>query len=234
MIAFWNSLLETAAGWSTAAIVIRLVFALLVGIVIGVDREMKNRGAGIKTHVLVCIGSAVVMLMAEYISFQFPEAKADMNRYGAAVISGIGFLGVGTILVTGKMQVRGLTTAAGLWASACVGLAAGIGFIKGTVIALIFIVFTLKVLDVVDQYIHKYARDFEVYIEFTDSKSIRLFIDEMHAKGIRIKSFELTQSEIRQGGPAALVRVLVDTVKERPEFIESLNKLEYVSYAEEL
>ena len=78
----WSWLVETARGWSTSAIWIRLLFSLIVGLIIGIDRGLKKRGAGIKTHALVCMGSALVMLTSEYISMQFPEMKADMARMG--------------------------------------------------------------------------------------------------------------------------------------------------------
>ena len=158
----WKEMLEIAQGWSLEALIIRMFWAMLVGTLIGIDREMKNRSAGIKTHVLVCIGAALVMMTSQYIQVAFPEVKADLNRIGAQVISGVGFLGVGTIIVTGKNQVRGLTTAAGLWACACCGLAVGIGFIEGTVIALIFIMFTLKVLNLLDVRIHKNAKILDI------------------------------------------------------------------------
>ena len=85
------------------------------------------------------------MMTSEYMTHAF-DAKLDMARLGAQVISGIGFLGVGTILVTGKNQIRGLTTAAGLWTCACVGLAIGIGFAEGAIYTLVLMMITLKVL----------------------------------------------------------------------------------------
>ncbi|SEU08285.1 MgtC/SapB family protein [Enterocloster clostridioformis] len=126
-------------GWSSLAIVGRLALAILTGTVIGIDRGLKRRGAGIKTHSLVCLGSTLVMLTSEYMAMNFDQ-KADLARLGAQVISGVGFLGVGTILVTEKQRIKGLTTAAGLWTCACVGLAIGIGFVEGAIYSLIFMI----------------------------------------------------------------------------------------------
>ena len=89
---------------------LRLIFSMLVGLILGIDRAMKRRGAGVKTHVLVCLGSALVMLTSEYLMRTFPDAKADLTRMGAQVISGVGFLGVGTIMITGRNQVRQLAS----------------------------------------------------------------------------------------------------------------------------
>lgn len=140
----WNWFVETTAGWSTLGVVFRLLSALIVGLTVGIDREMKRRGAGIKTHVLVCLGAALVMITSQYLMENF-DGSTDISRMGAQVISGVGFLGVGTIIVTGRNQVRGLTTAASLWVCACVGLAAGAGYIVGVLITLALLIFTLRI-----------------------------------------------------------------------------------------
>ena len=230
----WKEMLEIAQGWSLEALIIRMFWAMLVGTLIGIDREMKNRSAGIKTHVLVCIGAALVMMTSQYIQVAFPEVKADLNRIGAQVISGVGFLGVGTIIVTGKNQVRGLTTAAGLWACACCGLAVGIGFIDGTVIALIFIMFTLKVLNLLDVRIHKNAKILDIYLEFENNKAVRQFTEDMHGLEVKISGFELAKSQIKGEGPSAIISLTVDDRKLRPVMLDTLRAMEYIRYAEEL
>ena len=118
--------------------VLRLALAMLLGGCIGLERERKRRPAGFRTYMLVCLGAALTVLLSlyEYTLITGPWSalaaelgmKTDVSRFGAQVINGIGFLGAGTILVTGRQQVKGLTTAAGLWASACTGLAVGAGF----------------------------------------------------------------------------------------------------------
>ena len=230
----WKEMLGIAQGWSLEALIIRMFWAMLVGTLIGIDREMKNRSAGIKTHVLVCIGAALVMMTSQYIQVAFPEVKADLNRIGAQVISGVGFLGVGTIIVTGKNQVRGLTTAAGLWACACCGLAVGIGFIEGTVIALIFIMFTLKVLNLLDVRIHKNAKILDIYLEFENNKAVRQFTEDMHGLEVKISGFELAKSQIKGEGPSAIISLSVDDRKLRPVMLDTLRAMEYIRYVEEL
>ena len=230
----WSWLVETARGWSTSAIWIRLLFSLIVGIIIGIDRGLKKRGAGIKTHALVCMGSALVMLTSEYISMQFPEMKADMARMGAQVISGVGFLGVGTIMVTGRNQVRGLTTAAGLWACACVGLAAGIGFIDGAAYALILIILTLKIMNRIDGIVHDHAKVFDFYIEFNTNKCVAQFVAEMRTKDMKIVTFDLTKSKIKGDGPSATMTVEVKDKKLKTTLLNDIQSMEYVRFAEEL
>ena len=115
------------AEWNIQNLCIRVFVSMILGGVIGLDRGMKHRGAGTKTNTVVCLGATLVMLTEQYIQISFP-GLANMNRMAAQVISGVGFIGVGTIIVS-RHRVRGLTTAATLWASACVGLAVGIGFV---------------------------------------------------------------------------------------------------------
>jgi putative Mg2+ transporter-C (MgtC) family protein len=127
-------------------IILRLFLAVVLGGLIGMEREEKHRPAGFRTHILVCVSSAVVMLTSEYISNVYRGlTNADPARLGAQVISGIGFLGAGTIIRQGS-NVKGLTTAASLWAVACIGLALGIGFYEGAIVGALLIIFTLMVL----------------------------------------------------------------------------------------
>lgn len=117
---------------TVAGMWIRILAAVFFRGILGIERGMKNRPAGLRTYMLVCIDSCVVMLVNQYV-YQVCQTGnpvrmgANPVRMGAQVISGIGFLGAGTIVVTPHNQIRGLTTAAGLWAVACVGLALGLG-----------------------------------------------------------------------------------------------------------
>ena len=208
-MAVWKWIVGTAATWTLAGIWIRLLFSLAVGMFIGIDRGLKRRGAGIKTHVLVCLGATLVMLTSEYMFRTFPDAKADMARLGAQVISGVGFLGVGTIMVTGRNQVRGLTTAACLWISACEGLAAGIGFVEGAAYGLVLIALTLKLLTKVDAMIHNHAKVFDFYLEFNTSSGVGTFMDTMRTKDIRIVSFDIAKSRLKGEGPSATMSIEV-------------------------
>ncbi|AGC68644.1 MgtC/SapB transporter family protein [Thermoclostridium stercorarium subsp. stercorarium DSM 8532] len=127
-------------------ILLRLLTAALLGGIVGLERENKKRAAGLRTHVLVCLGSSLVMVLSEYLFNKYRGlTNVDPARLGAQVISGIGFLGAGTIIKQG-ISVRGLTTAASLWAVACIGLAAGSGFYTAAVIAAAIVFITLKLL----------------------------------------------------------------------------------------
>ena len=124
-------------------LVYRLVLAALLGGLIGFERETHGRAAGLRTHILVCIGSALIMLISFYCSFASGGTIAcDPTRIAAGVITGLGFLGGGTILRF-KASVRGLTTAASLWTAGAIGLAIGAGFYKAAYAATILVLITL-------------------------------------------------------------------------------------------
>ncbi len=122
-------------------ILLRLAAAVILGGLVGIERAGSNHDAGLRTHILVCLGAAGIMVMSEGMHITY---GGDVGRIGAQVVSGIGFLGAGCILVNGN-RIKGLTTAAGLWTTACVGLAVGMGyyFVSATMVALILLVMLL-------------------------------------------------------------------------------------------
>ena len=130
------------------AILARLTLAVVCGGLIGAEREIKRRPAGFRTHILICLGSAITTLTSQYLLFQ--HLYNDIARLGAQVISGIGFVGAGTIIVTRDKRVKGLTTAAGLWAVSIIGTAIGAGFYTGGTVCYAFILLAMNVLRLVD------------------------------------------------------------------------------------
>ncbi len=122
---------------------LKLGLAVLLSGIIGFEREHSHRPAGFRTHILVAVGSALIMMSAVYAAKEYDMARIDITRMSASVVSGIGFLGAGTILREG-FTVKGLTTAASLWAVSCVGTAVGIGFYEGAIVATVVIYITLN------------------------------------------------------------------------------------------
>ena len=144
---------------SDQEIVIRLLMAVLLGGLIGLEREAAGRAAGLRTHVLVCLGSALIMMTSIHI-FEIYRGLADVDpsRIAAQVVSGIGFLGAGTIIRYGH-NVKGLTTAASLWVIAAVGLAVGSGFMKAAVFTTFLVLLGLIVFGKI---VHRFFPDLEV------------------------------------------------------------------------
>ena len=156
-----------------SAIVLRIFLAILLGGVIGMERGMKNRPAGLRTYMLVCLGACMVMLTNQYVYQVY--GIGDPVRMGAQVISGIGFLGVGTIIVTSRNQIKGLTTAAGLWASACIGLSLGIGLYEAAIIGAVCIFLILTLLNEMDFKMRRNTKQLDTYIELKENVPLRSF-----------------------------------------------------------
>ncbi|MEW6097371.1 MAG: MgtC/SapB family protein [bacterium] len=132
-------------------IILRPLLAVIMGGVIGAERQLHRKAAGFRTHILVCVGSTLMMLVAIFIYYSFKEeTNIDPGRIVGHVISGIGFLGAGTIIVS-RGSIRGLTTAATLWATAAVGLAIGCGFYLGALVTTIIIILSLICLETFEE-----------------------------------------------------------------------------------
>lgn len=215
------------------SITIRLLLALFAGTMIGVDRGMKRRGAGIKTHALVCLGSALAMMTGQYVLVYFGGAH-DVARLGAQVISGVGFLGVGTIIVTGRNQVRGLTTAAGLWACACIGLALGIGFYEGAMIMLVLVYVTFVGLAKLDRYVYTHSRVLELYIEVESAKSVVELMKQLRKMDLRIAGFETMETKIKGDYLSVMTSIELPGPHMHDTTIRAIREINGVVFVEEL
>lgn len=189
----WNEFLELIEDLNAVSISLRCLLAILIGGLIGINRERKHRPAGFRTHMLVCLGAAVVMMISQYVLTR--GWSTDITRMGAQVISGIGFLGAGTIIITGRYQVRGLTTAAGLWASACLGLAIGIGFYLGALIGFAFIILVVSLLNGLGDKLKKSSNYIQLYVEFATHETLGIFLHFLKEKEIEIDELEVGKSK---------------------------------------
>ena len=166
---------------------IRLSLALALGGAIGIEREYRAKEAGFRTHFLVALGSALFCVVSQY-GFGF-ELK-DSSRVAAQVVSGIGFLGAGTIIFQ-KNVVRGLTTAAGLWVTAAIGLACGTGMYMAAILTTAIVLMGLEVLN----YLIPQLGTSTIELSFTapSRESVKLFIKEVKQKGMEVHSYELKE-----------------------------------------
>ncbi len=183
--------------YNTVSVLLRLVFAVICGGLIGIERGRKRRPAGFRTHMLVCLGAAMTMLISQHLWQS--GYSTDLGRLGAQVVNGIGFLGAGTILVTGRHQIKGLTTAAGLWASACIGLAIGAGFYIGAVFAFCFVLLTITLFSRLEARLISSARNMNMYVEYADSDTLGRVIDNIKKLNVKIYDVEITKNRAADG-----------------------------------
>lgn len=215
-------LLADFSEWTIQNLIIRVVVSMVLGGVIGLDRGMKHRGAGTKTITVVCLASTLVMLTEQYIQINFP-GLANMNRLAAQVISGVGFIGVGTIIIS-KHRVRGLTTAATLWASACVGLAVGIGFIEGGVLITAVMLISLHVLPFVEKFATRHSRYCNVFLDLEKSQDLHVVIQDLKEAGITIDSMDMSENRGAEGDISVHLVLYVKKAMVRTEIYDILTK----------
>ena len=211
----------------------RLLLALICGGVLGIERGRKNRPAGFRTYMLVCVGAALVMITNEYIYNRY--GTGDPTRLGSQVISGIGFLGAGTIIVTVRNRVKGLTTAAGLWGAACMGLAIGAGYYTAAIISCVMIYFVMAMLYRLDVRVMASARAINLYVEFASVRDIGEFIQYVKERDMKITDLELIQSDsVNESAAAILVTIRLMKKAEHAEIIHLLSSAGGVRYMEEV
>ncbi len=206
--------------WS---VLLRVCLALLLGSIIGAERAMKSHAAGLRTYILVSLGACVAMLTNEFL-----RGNADESRIGAAVITGIGFIGAGSIITTTRNQVRGLTTAAALWTCACTGLAYGAGFYTLGIIATIATIIAVMVMPKVEGKMQADSRIFDLYIELYSRPDLKKLLDILRENNIQIKSI-VYDSAYANTGLSVYSLTLYSYGKDKKNYLKKKDVLDMIS-----
>ncbi len=216
------------------SIFVRLIAAMICGGVIGLERERKRRPAGFRTHILICLGAAMTTLTSQFLVLEL-GLYTDMARLGAQVIAGIGFIGAGTIIITKRRQVKGLTTAAGLWAAAIVGLCCGAGFLEGAILATTIILIAELLFARLEYFIISNSRTFNLYVEYSDSSALGRVVDTIKKTGAYIVDMEITRSS-REGqkNSCSVFSIRTSRKIKQKQLVLMVAKLEGVLDVEEL
>ena len=215
------------------AILLRIVVAVICGGAIGLERGLKNRPAGMRTYMLVCVGSCLIMLTNQYL-FQVTQA-GDPMRLGAQVVSGIGFLGAGTIVVTRYNRIKGLTTAAGLWSAAGVGLALGVGFYEAAIIAGLAIFVVMTLLHRWDDNMHSKTRAVEIYVELEQGTTVGYFIRGVRNLELEISNIQMEQDSATENNARGMIATLKAQKRtSHTVLVDKIRQIKGVRYLEEL
>ena len=190
-----------------ASVALRMTLAVLCGGIIGIEREYKRRPAGFRTHILICLGAAMTTLTSQYLYLVLGQ-YTDMARLGAQVVAGIGFIGAGTIIVTRRQRVKGLTTAAGLWAAAIIGLALGGGFYEGGLFATALIMIAELFFSRVEYRMLKNAPEVNLYVEYSDNKTMDTLLQEFREHGLKILNMGIIHSKSNEKHNACAIFTL--------------------------
>ena len=227
------------------SVALRLLLSALIGFSLGLERGRKRRPAGCRTYMLVCMGATLTLLLSQYeyimVTTKWASIaseiglRTDVSRFGAQVINGIGFLGAGTILVTGRQQVKGLTTAAGLWASACTGLAVGAGFYECVLIAFAMIFLSIRLFPIVDAYIQENARDINLYMEFYSLGDISTIINQLKSQNVQIYDIDIERNKSGEAlHPSAIFSIRLNEKIPHTQLLSDLAELDCFCVIEEL
>lgn len=178
---------------TTLSVFLRLVAAVLCGGAIGIEREHKRRPAGFRTHILICLGAAFTTLTSQFL-LNGLHMYTDVARLGAQVIAGIGFIGAGSIIVTKRRQVKGLTTAAGLWTCAIIGLALGAGYFEAGILVTVIILLAEIFFSRFEYWVTVNSRNINIYVEYENSDNLDDVIRLIKENRVVIIDLEITKS----------------------------------------
>ena len=206
---------------------------MILGGLIGLERGHHGRAAGLRTHILVCLGAALTTMIGIY-SVSELGLTGDPLRVGAQVVSGIGFLGAGTIMVRNKDQVTGLTTAAGLWASAIVGLCAGAGFIEGSLVTTVIIVIAELFLSRFEYFMISNSRTINIFVEYSDQSILTTIIDTVKENSSYVRDIEITKSNNEAKNSCAIFSLQMPRKTSHDKMLNTIANLDGVVSVEEL
>ena len=217
-----------------ASIALRMVLAVICGGCVGLERTYLRHDAGFRTHILICLGACMTTQVGQYLSLTMGY-YTDITRLGAQVIAGVGFIGAGAIVVTQREQVKGLTTAAGLWTSAIVGLALGCGFFEGGIYTTILIMITELLLTKLEYFIFRHSQEMNLYLEYQHGTDLETVLAMFRETGITVLSMEVTRSKSSESRyPGALFLLRLNKKVSPDGLILKLNKMEEIILAAEL
>lgn len=191
--------LENLRDINLLSIIARMLCALICGGAIGYEREIKGKYAGFRTHILICLGSAITTCTSQYM-FLVLNQYTDMARLGAQVVAGLGFIGAGTIVVTQNRRIKGLTTAAGLWTVGIIGLCAGAGFYEGAIVATLLMLFAGTIVAKIED--HKFGQfdNIDLVIEFKKQKDLKALLTYFRDVDVEVDSLSVnTDDELPSG-----------------------------------
>lgn len=178
---------------TTISVFIKMFLAVICGGAIGIEREHKRRTAGFRTHILICLGACMTTMISHFM-FSYLHLYTDVSRLGAGVVAGIGFIGAGTIIVTKRRQVKGLTTAAGLWTCAVIGLAIGAGYFEAAVLSTIVILLAEIFFSRFEYWVLDNARNINIYVEYSGTDNLDSVIRMLKTYRVIILDLEITKS----------------------------------------
>lgn len=230
MLSIFDGLREV----TVASVALRLVLAVVCGGMVGIEREYKRRSAGFRTHILICLGAAMTTMTSQHL-FLNMHYYLDMARMGASVVAGIGFIGAGTIIVTRRQRVKGLTTAAGLWTVAVVGLAVGAGFYEGGLCTAGLILLAELLFARLEYRIMDNAPEINLYMEYGSKDCLERVLRLYREWNLTVLNMEITRDTSSETHNAcAIFSLRLNRRTKAPQILAALNRVPGMVTVEEL
>lgn len=211
------------SAWTGENIILRMMAAVVLGALIGIDRGAKRRGGGARTDAAVCLGAAMVVMTGQYMEMRY-QGTTDVARMASQVVSGVGFLGAGSIIVS-RHQVKGLTSAAGIWVCACIGLAVGIGFVDGAVLATLILLVFLHLLPLVEEKVYRHSRYMILRVEAAEGGTSMELLRRLKADGCMVDLFEVDKVGTDMKSFTITVTVRIPRRLNREQYVEKLMEI---------
>ncbi len=189
------------------AVALRMCLAVFCGGIIGLERTFRCRPAGFRTHMLICLGASMTTLISQFLVLHM-HYYTDMARMGAQVVAGIGFIGAGTIIVTRHQRVKGLTTAAGLWTAAIVGLSLGAGFYEGGLVTTLLVLAAELWMSKLERLVLRSSTEVNLYIRYEDSETMERILTLLRDNQIKVLSMEITRPKGTENHKATAIFLL--------------------------
>jgi len=215
--------------FNAVSVAVRLILATVMGGIIGMERGATKHAAGLRTFMLVCLGAALAQIIDMRAVMVY--GTGDPMRLAQGVINGIGFLGVGTIVVTGKSHMKGLTTAATLWTTAVLGISIGSGYLYSSVIAFALIMVVIKAMAGLSRRQMSRSRMLEISVEFAGKDGTKSVVGYLRENG-----YHITEMDKKENEDSILLSLDIDLGKKMPhaKVLEEIGKLEEVEFVMEI
>ena len=225
--------LDPFRDFTLASVALRMLLTVLCGGLIGIERAFKRRSAGFRTHILICLGAAMTTMTSLYLVLVM-HYYTDLARLGAQVIAGIGFIGAGTVIVTKRHRVKGLTTAAGLWLTAIIGLCCGAGFYEGAIMATLLDLIAELWFSKLEYRMLADSREITLYVGYQAKESLDALVRYFQTVNVRITDMEITRNNDEQKTPCVVLTLQMNPTVSLDGVIRGIYHLPGISSVEEL
>lgn len=214
------------------SVIVRMLLAFVLGGAIGTERELKRKSAGLKTHILICVGAAMTTMTSQYLVTVMGE-YTDIARLGAQVISGVGFIGAGIIFITRGRRVKGLTTAAGIWLCAVIGLCVGAGYYEGAIVAAAFMVFIEFIVSRLEKKYFTASEQDTIFVIYNNPATPAKIASYLHDLDITICSMPVPEGTVNKLGFEAEYNLLLQRKVTLHDVLTDIAAIDGVISAEE-